>query len=271
MPDISQYDNMDDWMSACIPVRIAERDDRDQAVAVCMSQWTEKNAAKYSTLWNAIKAVGDWELDVLAIPFHVKDSDGQWFDEQTDIMPDAFQTPLIVYQHGIEQGAKRMQEKPLIIGKSVAGTLKKMVDGWHVRVILDKTVQAAKTVMDAAKRGMVSVSSGSISHLARLDIGGKLIKYEKNRPGRIAVWALGEVSLWERGNGNITPASPFAVAMPVMKAMYRDAGLPFPDLRNIHGDVPEADDAAHRARIAEIKRETNRHLSNIEKLLGESS
>ncbi len=33
---------------------------------------------------NAIKAVGDWELDVLAIPFS-KDTDGQWFDENTDI------------------------------------------------------------------------------------------------------------------------------------------------------------------------------------------
>ncbi len=42
----------------------------------------------------AIKAVGDWELDVLAIPFGSKDSDGQWFDENTDIMPEAFSASI---------------------------------------------------------------------------------------------------------------------------------------------------------------------------------
>jgi hypothetical protein len=62
-------------------------------------------------------------------------------------------------------------------------------------------------------------------------VGGKLIPYEKDRPGRIAVWGLAEISLWEKGNGNYQPANQFAVALPVMKAMYRDAGVPFPDVK----------------------------------------
>ena len=88
----------------------------------------EEMAAKYLDMF-AVKAVGDWELDVLAVPFHSRDSDGQWFDEETDIMPDAFSTPLVVYQHGIAQGAKRLDDKPTILGKTIPGSLEKKSDG----------------------------------------------------------------------------------------------------------------------------------------------
>ena len=198
----------------------------------------------------AVKAVGDWTLDVLAVPFS-KDADGQWFDQNTDVMADTFQTPLIVYQHGVKQGAKGYAEKPIILGKSLPGSLQKLADGWHVRVILDKTVKLAHDIYEAAKKGLVAVSSGAISHLARLDIGGKLIPYDKNRPGRIAVWSLAEVSLWEKGNGNANPANPGAYAIPLnaMKAIYRESGIPFPEISD---DVlPEAAKAAKRARIVE--------------------
>lgn len=209
----------------------------------------EEAAAKYFA-GLAIKAIGDWELDVLAIPFHSRDSDGQWFDENTDIMHEAFTTPLVVYQHGVAQGAKGLQERPLVIGKTVSGSLEKRADGWHLRVILDKTKALAKNVMEAARKGMVAVSSGAISHLARLDNGkGKLMQYEKNRPGRIAVWSLAEISLWEKGNGNMQPANQFAVALPAMKAMYREAGIPFPDI-DTHGGA-EADDATRRAEVVQ--------------------
>lgn len=206
----------------------------------------------------AVKALGDWELDVLAVPFGSRDSDGQWFDDRTDIMPEAFTTPLVVYQHGVKQGAKELDEKPVVLGKVVPGSLKKELDGWHIRVVLDKAVQYAKAIMEAAKQGLVAVSSGSISHLARLDVGGKLIQYEKNRPGRIAVWALGEVSLWEKGNGNMSPANQFAVALPVMKAMYRDAGLVFPEIDTSGG--AEAENVKRRARVQEIVAKTKKYL-----------
>jgi HK97 family phage major capsid protein len=175
----------------------------------------------------AIKAVGDWELDVNAIPFS-KDVDGQWFDPDTDVMPDQFQTPAIIYQHSISDGAKGIEPRPVVIGKAVAGSLTRQADGWHIRVILDKANALAKRVMDAAKRGMVAVSSGTIDHLARLDIGGKLIPYDKAQPGRIAVWPFGELSLWDMGGGNLRPANHQAYALPAMKALYDDAGLTFP-------------------------------------------
>jgi hypothetical protein len=157
-------------------------------------------------------------------------------------MHEAFSTPLVVYQHGVEQGARSLQEKLIIVGKTLAGTLIKQADGWHIRAILNQAIGSAKLLMDAARQGLVNVSSGSISHLARLDIGNKIIPYEKNRPGRIATWPFAEISLWEQGGGNMQPANRFAVAMPVMKAIYKDAGLVFPNVDNandIHGVLPD--------------------------------
>jgi hypothetical protein len=209
---------------------------------------------------DAIKAVGDWELDILAIPFKSVDSDGQWFDEDTDIMHDAFTTPLAVYQHGIEQGAQSMQSKLIVVGKTQAGTLTKQADGWHIRVILDKAIEAAKRLMDAAKQGLVNVSSGSISHLARLDVGGRVIPYEKNRAGRIAVWPFAEISLWEQGNGNMQPANRFASAMPVVKAIYREAGISFPEIKNdTHGVLLDA----KRAEIERVQKQSKQILAKL--------
>lgn len=196
---------------------------------------------------DAIKAIGEWELDVRVLPF-TKDSDGQWFDENTDIMQDAFNTPLVIYQHGVKQGAKGIDNKPVVLGASVQGSLEKRTDGWYVKVILNKALKQAKDIMDAAWKGLVAVSSDSIAHLARLDIGGKLIPYEKNRPGRIAVWPLAGFSLWEKGNGNFAPANHSAIALPAMKAIYREAGLAFPEITS-DGVLPEAEEAAKRARI----------------------
>jgi hypothetical protein len=229
------------------------------------SEWKEAIASRVWTPVKmallAVKAVGDWELDVTATPFGSRDSDGQWFDDRTDIMEEAFATPLVVYQHGIAQGAKALDEKPVVIGRAVAGTLKKLVDGWHVRVILDKANARAKAIMDAARKGAAAVSSGSISHLARLDIGGKMIQYEKDRPGRIAVWPLAEISIWEKGNGNVLPANQFAVALPAMKAMYREAGLRFPDL-DTHG-APEALEVKRRAKVKQLQAKAKQTIQKL--------
>jgi len=207
-----------------------------------------------NNLITAVKVAGDWELDVLAVPFGSKDSDNQQFDESTDVMPDTFSTPLVAYQHGIAQGAKAYQGAPIVPGRVVPGSLAKQADGWHVRVILDKAVKEAQAIWEAAKRGAVAVSSGSISHLARLNIGGKLHMYDKNKPGRIAVWPLAEISLWEMGNGNMNPANRYAYALPAMKAIYREAGLPFPDVSDAtDGVLPGPDLAAKRAKSAEIQ------------------
>lgn len=203
----------------------------------------------------AVKVAGDWELDVLAVPFKGLDSDKQYFDAGTDVMPDTFTTPLIAYQHGVKQGATGFEDKPVKLGSVVQGSLTKQIDGWHVRVILDKAVEKARQVWEAAKRGMVAVSSDSISHYARLEIGGKLHMYSKDTPGRIAVWPLAGVSLWDTGNGNLNASSRVAYAMPVMKAIYREAGIRFPEIKDTTGVSPEAEKAKKRAEIVKRAKE----------------
>ena len=179
----------------------------------------------------AVKAVGDWELDVLAIPFGSMDSDSQYFDDATDIMPDTFKAPLVVYYHGINPDRQGHQASPEIIGKSVE--IEKRPDGWHVRVLLDKTKELAKRIWEAAKAGLAAASSGSIAHLARLD--GQ--PYDKSKPGRISVWPFAELSLIDIGEGR-APANPYAVALPALKTIYEQAGLVLPDISG--EDEPQA-------------------------------
>ena len=212
---------------------------------------------------NAVKAVGEWELDVLAVPFNRPDSDGQTFDESTNFMLDAFSTPLVIYHHGVEPGKQTYSKTPTVIGK--AQGVEVQPDGLHVRVILDKTLEWARRVWEAAKKGLAVASSDSISHLARLDVGGKQIMYEKNRAGRISVWPLAGLSLWDRVEGNLTPASRYAIALPAMKAMYREAGVPFPDVKGTDGDLPEADEAARRARAEAIRTIAKQYLAKCER------
>ncbi len=184
----------------------------------------------------AVKAVGDWEIEVRGVPYGT-DGDGQTFDANTDYMLDAFPTPVITYHHGIQPGKKGIQGQPIIIGKTIR--VEKRADGIWLRVLLDKTLDFARRVWEAAKKGLAVASSDSIAHLARLEVNGKQIFYEKDKGGRISVWPLAGVSLWDSGNGNFRPASPNAIALPAMKAIYRDAGLPFPEF-NPHDVLPEA-------------------------------
>lgn len=191
----------------------------------------------------AVKALGDWEIEIRAVPFG-KDRDSQTFDSQTDYMLADFPTPVITYHHGINPGKRGIQENPVIIGKTV--NVEQRQDGIYLRVLLNKTIEFASRVWEAAKKGLAVASSDSIAHLARLEVNGKRIMYEKDRPGRIAVWPLAGVSLWDATGENFRPASPNAIALPAMKAMYRDAGLPFPDVDT--GGVSEAE-KAKRARV----------------------
>jgi hypothetical protein len=292
MPNPNNFDDKTEFMKVCVPMMVDEGREQDQAVAACSSMWDERgamHAGKQVTTTTytigkdgtvtvatssgpavAVKAVGDWELDVVPVPFGSsdnRDSDKQWFDHMTEIMEDVYSTPLVLYQHGVEQGAKDFQARPKAIGKSVPGSLEKRSDGWHVRVILNKAMKVAKDIMDAARKGLVAVSSDSISHIARLEVNGKLINYEKNRPGRIAIWPLAGFSLWELGNGNFQPSNRQAIALPVMKAMYRDAGIPFPEIKQSEftdGVLPEADEAAKRARKEEIIRKAKQILANYQ-------
>jgi len=83
MPDLSNYDNEKDWMEACVPTRIDEGDEQDQAVAACLNMWRERDKAAHKgealefdmlltkaekmadgrTRWQARANTGQWDLE----------------------------------------------------------------------------------------------------------------------------------------------------------------------------------------------------------------
>ena len=230
-----------------------------------------KEAAKKYYAMVAVKALGDWEIEIRAVPYG-SDGDSQTFDDMTDYMEETFSSPAIIYQHGIKANSRgkgirgilsgeSLESKPIIIGK--AQGIEKRFDGVYVKAILDKTNEYAQRVWEAAKKGLAIASSDSITHLARLDVGdGRQIMYEKTRPGRITVWPLAGVSVWDSLPENFPASSPRAIALPAMKAIYRDAGIPFPEIDDTTG-VSQADEKAQKR--AEIIKQSKKLLKYAEK------
>ena len=178
---------------------------------------------------HTIKAIGDWELDVLGIPFgdaSSADSDGEYFTANTKTYADKFTNPLVLYYHSHDENGKP-QGDPEIIGK-VTGIEPKNDGVWY-RVALDKTKQYAARIWEAARKGTAAASTGSIAHVARLLKNGQLIPYSKGGGGEIGVWPVVELSLIDIG-GRRNPANHRAIAMPVVKSMYAQAGLSLPDI-----------------------------------------
>lgn len=220
--------------------------------------------------YHAIKAVGDWELEVLAIPyggpFGGKDSHGDYFGPETELYLDNFRSPPVVYYHGYDDNKKPMG-KPEIIGKTTG--MEKRDDGVWVRVVLDKANQFAQRVWESAKKGLARASSGTIHHMMRKAVNGL-----------ITHWPFAELTMFETETGK-KPANPYAVALPVMKSMYEQAGIEWPDTQEAETPETEAREAdAYSAEVVQeaggdtnpkksIQEETDMDINELTKLLDE--
>jgi len=192
---------------------------------------------------NTIKAVGDWTLDVLAIPYggqNAKDLDGEYFTAETDLSLAKFPDPLVLYHHGTGQ------DQAVSIGDVISHEVRK--DGLWVRVKLDQASQYAERVWRAAKRGLAAASSGSIAHLVR-----------KAKDGFISAWPFVELSLFDIDKSQSRlPANPSAVAIPAksvyslgaIEQVYKEAGRTLPDIES--EDSNQAILARAREIVAEI-------------------
>ena len=58
MPEVSNYETEKEWMAACVPVRIDEGNEQDQAVAACLNIW--RNKGKATNTLKAISTDEDW-------------------------------------------------------------------------------------------------------------------------------------------------------------------------------------------------------------------
>ena len=116
-----------------------------------------------------IKALDDWQLEVLGIPYggpdNGKDKDGEYFSTATNLHTDNYPLPPVVYYHGYSPEGKPLGD-PQFIGKTISR--EERGDGVWYRVVLDKASELAKRVWENAKEGLARASSGSISHLVRM-------------------------------------------------------------------------------------------------------
>lgn len=191
--------------------------------------WTPKPAKSegelqggpsFSGLICAVKAAGDWELDVLVIPYggpnKGKDTDGEYFSQRTELFAEKFTNPLVTYYHGLSPEGKPDGNYE-VIGE-VQGKPQPKADGIWWRILLDQSSKFAKRIWEAARKGMAAASSGSIAHLVRTAKDGEILR-----------WPLGEIALIDT-EGKRKPANHFAVALPVMAKQYKDAGRSLPVL-----------------------------------------
>ena len=167
----------------------------------------------------AVKAIGDWELDVLAVPYggqnKGKDAHGEYFTQNSNLYLDKFKTPLVHYYHGYDPDGNP-QGSPEQIGD--VKNIERRLDGVWYRVALNKTSEYARRVWESAKQGLARASSGTLEHLRRVADSGEILH-----------WGVAEISLFDT-NEDRQPANTYAVALPVMKAVYKQAGLVLPDL-----------------------------------------
>jgi len=226
MPTPKEGETQEDFVSRCIPIVIEDEtaDDQEQAVAICNSLWRESKKAV------CIKAVGDWELDVLAVPYggpdKGRDKQGEYFNKDTNLYLDKFDKPIVSYYHGFDpQGYP--QGEPEEIGEVLS--IERKNDGVWARVLLDKASEYARRVWEAAKEGLARASSGTIEHIRRVA-----------NDGLITHWPFVELALMDT-EGSRQPANAYAVALPVMKAAYKQAGRDWPDIQD-----PKAEAEAER-------------------------
>jgi hypothetical protein len=82
MPEVANYETEKEWMAACVPVRIEEGEEQDQAVAVCLNIWRNRNKA----VANPLKAIArnDSELRVgnYIVLFGGRDLEGLGSDQK---------------------------------------------------------------------------------------------------------------------------------------------------------------------------------------------
>ena len=154
----------------------------------------------------SLKSIEEYQsepLSVLFVPFggHIKgrDSDGEAFHEDTDIVLQPGDTRPITYYHGFgADDPTKMQGKPAIIGRLVY-THKDDRGHWG-DAFLDSDEEYAKRIMKAIAEGRdVKASSGAVSHLVRYAEGGL-----------IDDWAVGEVALFDTNEWR-RPANELAI------------------------------------------------------------
>ncbi len=195
-----------------------------------------------------IKAIqnedGSWHLEVLGVPYgseQDRDSDNQFFNADTNTHEGKLPTIPAVYYHGRNEKGKP-SDAPEYIG--TAKHLRTDEKGVWYEVVLDKLNAYASRVWEAAKQGIARASSGSAPHLVRL-----------GNNGHIREWPVFELSVFDTGEGR-QPSNRHAVAMPMMKAIYEQAGIEMVEIQPEAASTDAADNESQKSKMENKEMET---------------
>lgn len=167
MPDPNNYQNEDEWMAACVPVRIEEGDEQDQAVAVCMSMWRERKSVDVVVMGNAVKSLGNGRVGGYLVRYSTDedpDVDQEFFDAETDFMFEFPGKSSAWFSHAMYSDKKQLSHH---------AELSQDEFGVWAETILDERDQYEKFLLELADAGKLGWSSGTASHLVEREPKGK--------------------------------------------------------------------------------------------------
>jgi len=199
---------------------------------------------------SAVKAAGEWELDVLGLPFGV-DRQGQVFDRSTDIgLSEGDEVPALYYHGFAERAAKSVKRLGTAIYQGVT-------DAGHMfRVKLDSAHEKARDVYEAAKAGTARASSDSSAHLVRPHgIVGK--------PGKVSAWPIFALSLMDAETADAA-INPRAVAMAAAKALVEEVESEGQAGADDAAKAGKTFNAKNRERLLAMKATLDEMLSQID-------
>jgi len=259
MPDVADYDNEDDWMAACVPVRIDEGDEQDQAVAVCLSIWRDRNKA----MDNALKTVSrtDAELRVAnyIVLFGGRDLEGLGSDSKNaDGSIGEYFTPQTVLESSYTKaGALYVdwEHRQGELGNELLGvvdwkTAKVDDRGVFVERVLNRRNQYLRWLEGLIDQGLIGTSSEA-------DPEG----VEKAADGAITRWPLVRDTL------TVAPMEPRMLTENVIQA-FKALGLPVPAQDDTTEPEPEtgAEPEADLSAVSVVKAKVRAELLLIDLL-----
>ena len=258
MPDVADYDNQEDWMEACVPTRIEEGDEQDQAVAVCISIWENRNKA----MDNALKAISKTDDELVVgnyiVLFGGRDlegivpgttevfwtnpdgSRGEYFTPETDVSSPYTKagTFAVDFQHGAGREALGVGPGPEdILGYVDWKTARKDEHGIFVQRVLDLHNQYAKWVSELIDLGIIGSSSQAMPK-------GVI----KGDDGSILKWPL------ERDTLAVTPMEPRMISQFGDNALtaFKALGIKIPAPDDTTKPEPEPTEATPKAASAAV-------------------
>lgn len=220
MPEANEYQSEEEWMGVCVPMKIGEGLDDEQAVAVCMAQWQEKDKpeeeapaeemeegdeVKSVVFGDSVKATRLPNGDIKLAGYLVRYGDAT----KTDVTGDYF-TPQTDFGDAVKSSAWFNHRLPVEYnGKNVKydeqlpdANLTKDDVGVFAEIVLGARNEYEKLIAELGFKGLLGWSSGTAPHLVdRKQVGNA---YEITR------WNLGlDASLTP------TPAEPRNTVTPL--------------------------------------------------------